>query len=197
MQKNLVVFDFDGTITFKDSLPEIIKFQKGILAFWMGVIILSPVLVLFKLGFIPNQRAKEYVLSFFFKNDDLKRFQKKCTRFSLERLPQIVKESALECIQKHQESGDRVMIVTASAENWLSSWCEKMKVELIASRLQIKNNRLTGKIEGTNCFGPEKVKRLTEKVDIKSFDKIYVYADSKGDKELLDVADYPFYKSFK
>lgn len=196
MQKNLVVFDFDGTITFKDSLAEIIKFQKGILAFWLGVIILSPVLVLFKLGFIPNQRAKEYVLSFFFKNDNLEQFQQKCTRFSLERLPQILKTSALESIQKHQEAGDRVMIVTASAENWLSAWCGKMKLELIATRLEINNNKLTGKIEGINCFGPEKVKRLTEKVDLKSFDKIYVYADSKGDKELMDLADYPFYKSF-
>ncbi|MDP4275875.1 MAG: HAD-IB family phosphatase, partial [Bacteroidota bacterium] len=134
---------------------------------------------------------------YFFKNDDWKQFQQKCTRFSLEKLPQIVKTSALECIQKHQEAGDRVMIVTASAENWLSAWCEKMKLELIATRLEIKNDKLTGKIEGTNCFGLEKVRRLTQKVDLKSFDKIYVYADSKGDKELLDVADYPFYKSFK
>jgi len=67
--KNVIAFfDFDGTITTKDTLFEIIRFQKGAAALYLGMALLSPLLVLFKMKVISNQQMKEIVLRFYFRN---------------------------------------------------------------------------------------------------------------------------------
>ena len=47
-----------------------------------------------------------------------------------------------------------------------------------------------------NCFGPEKVRRVKEKYELENYEKIYAYGDSRGDKELLEFADYSDFKPF-
>ena len=44
---NLALFDFDGTITNRDSFIDFIKFAKGNLKFFQGFMILSPILILY------------------------------------------------------------------------------------------------------------------------------------------------------
>ena len=66
MKKGIAFFDFDGTITKKDTLLEVIKFQKGTLAFYTGFFLLSPYLVAMKMKILSNQMVKEKVLKYFF-----------------------------------------------------------------------------------------------------------------------------------
>ena len=58
------------------------------------------------------------------------------------------------------------------------------------------DNFLTGKFQGKNCFGPEKVSRIKNKFDLKKVKKIYAYGDSTGDSEMLELADYKYLKYF-
>ena len=67
MSKKIVFFDFDGTITTDDSLLKFIRFVVGDRRFLLGLVVLSPMLVLYKLKLIPNYKAKQYMLSWFFK----------------------------------------------------------------------------------------------------------------------------------
>ena len=83
MKKGIAFFDFDGTITTKDTLLEFIKFSKGSFLFYLGFLINSPYLVAMKLGLISNQVAKEKVLRFFFKNKDINEFNELCNKFAL------------------------------------------------------------------------------------------------------------------
>ena len=55
----LALFDFDGTITTNDSLIKFIRFAVGDTKTLFGMILLSPMLILYKLKLIPNYRAKE------------------------------------------------------------------------------------------------------------------------------------------
>ena len=64
--KSIAFFDFDGTITTRDTFPEIIKFQKDKRSFYMGFILNAPLLVGYKLGIIPNDIAKQKILKYFF-----------------------------------------------------------------------------------------------------------------------------------
>ena len=64
--RKIAFFDFDGTITTKDSLLEIIKFQKGIPAFYTGLFFQLPWLIAFKIKIIPNDAAKQKMLTYFF-----------------------------------------------------------------------------------------------------------------------------------
>lgn len=55
MEKKIVVaFDFDGTITTKDTLLEFIRFSKGAMAFFLGFLLHTPYLILFKLDLYQN-----------------------------------------------------------------------------------------------------------------------------------------------
>ena len=62
----LCLFDFDGTITTEDSLIKFIRFVVGDVKTLWGMIILSPMLITYKLKLIPNYKAKQWMLSCFF-----------------------------------------------------------------------------------------------------------------------------------
>lgn len=61
----LALFDFDGTITFKDSFADFIKYAVGQTRFRLGVACLTPVFAGFLLGLVPAWRAKELMSIFF------------------------------------------------------------------------------------------------------------------------------------
>ncbi|MEW6528158.1 MAG: haloacid dehalogenase-like hydrolase [Spirochaetota bacterium] len=61
-------------------------------------------------------------------------------------------------------------------------------------RLEVKYGLLTGKFFGKNCYGPQKVKRIKEIYNLYDYQKIYAYGDSKGDKEMLAIADERIYR---
>ncbi len=195
--KQIAFFDFDGTITTKDSFLEFIKYQKGIVGFCVGFLLNSPFLVAYKIGIISNQFAKERVMRFFFGKMQVEKFQVACDAFSDNAIPPLIRQKALLEIKKLQESGVEVVIVSASAENWLNKWCATQGVSLLATRMQQINGRITGKIEGFNCHGEEKVRRVHEVYDLSEYSKIYCYGDTKGDKPMLGLATFSFYKPFR
>lgn len=195
--KNLVLFDFDGTITTRDTLLEFIRFYHGTLKFLWGFFINSPPIILSKVKLIPNWKAKEIVLTWFFKNEPLEQFNSTCGVFASRCTPLLIRPKAMSEINKYLKEGWRVVVVSASAENWVKPWCDAVGVECIATRLELNANKLTGKIEGKNCYGPQKVVRILEKLDIKDYQKVIVYGDSSGDREMLELGNEKFYKPFR
>ena len=157
---------------------------------------MSPFIFLFLLKIIPNWKAKQYIVGHFFKGEHLENFQHKCDGFSKSYIPKILRKEALEKLEAHQKRGHEIVIVSASAENWLAGWCKEKGIKLIATRLEVENNCLTGKLMGENCYGPEKLIRLEKELELKDYEGIYVYGDSKGDKEILKIASHPFYRKF-
>ena len=196
MKKGIAFFDFDGTITTKDTLLEFIKFSKGRLRFCLGFLWNSPHLVAYKIKLISNQRAKEKILEFFFKGTPVADFQEQCGLFARQVLPKLLRSKALAQIEKLKREGCIVVIVSASPENWIQNWAQEQQVELIASQLEIKDDRVTGKIMGKNCHGVEKVRRIMEKYVVEEYDEIYAYGDTRGDLPMLKLAHQPFYKPF-
>jgi HAD superfamily hydrolase (TIGR01490 family) len=192
----IAFFDFDGTITSKDSLAEILKFIKGKFSYYLGICILSPVIVAYKTGIISNHRAKEILLTYFFRGMDIHAFNESCLRFTEEQLPGLLKKSALHEIRKHLQRKTPVVIVSASPENWIFPWCSQYHIECIATRLEVKDGKLTGKIDGQNCSGKEKVKQIKERFTLSDYKKIYAYGDSPEDLYMLELANEKNYKPF-
>jgi HAD superfamily hydrolase (TIGR01490 family) len=196
-KRNIALFDFDGTITTDDSLLKFIRFVVGDRRFLLGLVVLSPMLVLYKLKLIPNYKAKQYMLSWFFKGMRKVDFLKVANEYSLVHIDKILRPKAIEKINWHKNQGHKVVVVSASIECWLRPWCEKNGLELIATKLEIKDDIVTGKLLSKNCYGVEKVNRIKELYDLENFDYIYAYGDSSGDKQMLEISHEKFYKPFR
>ena len=146
---------------------------------------------------LSNQMAKEKILWYFFGKMTIEKFESLCENFSNEALPALVRSKALREIKVLQEKGFEVVVVSASPENWVKRWCDTMGIQCIASKLVVKNNRLTGRLSGKNCHGNEKVFRIKEKYELSAYEKIYSYGDTSGDKPMLQLAHISFYKPFR
>jgi phosphatidylglycerophosphatase C len=194
---NLAIFDFDGTITTDDSLIRFIRFVVGDLKTLWGMVFLSPMLVVYKLKLIPNYKAKQMMLSYFFKGMDKQQFQKIAEEYSLKHIDTMLRPKAMEKIIWHKEQGHTVIVVSASIEYWIRPWCDQNGLDLIATKIKVKNGLITGKFLTKNCYGIEKVNRVKEAYNLDDYDRIYAYGDSRGDKELLGLADKSFYKPFR
>lgn len=196
MQKKLVLFDFDGTITHKDSFIEFIKFYRGKWYFYLSCIPLAPSVILFKLKLISSQRLKEIFLSFFFTGEREDIFRQRSREFSLNVIPKMIRQKALERIILHQQNNDRVVVVSASMNEWLEPWCHKTGIECIATHMDYQDHLVNGKIAGLNCNGEEKVARIKEKIDLKDYSPIIAYGNSGGDEAMLKLADEGHYHLF-
>jgi phosphatidylglycerophosphatase C len=197
LKKGIAFFDFDGTITKSDTLLEIIKFQKGMLKFYFGFILYCPLLIAFKMGLVSNSTAKQRIFRHFFKGDTIAGFQLRCDQFAEKVLPSLLRYKALAEIDKLKAMEIEVVIVSASAENWIKKWSDSINAALIATRLEIANQLVTGNIAGNNCYGPEKVERIRAIYDLSVYQKVYCYGDTNGDLAMLALGDICFYKPFR
>ena len=194
--KNIAFFDFDGTITKNDSLLGFLRFVLGDKKVFFGLFVLSPVLILHLLGLFPSYKAKKILLSYFFKGMLADKFWEIAREYSLKHIDSITRSSAIDRINWHKANGDKIVIVSSSLYCWLKPWCDKNGFDLIATKIEVKNDKITGNLLGKRCYGIEKVNRIKELYDLKEFKKIYAYGDTKGDLEMISIADFGYYKQF-
>jgi phosphatidylglycerophosphatase C len=197
MSNTLALFDFDGTITTKDTLFDFIKFSFGKQRLIKGIIYLSPILALYTTNFVDNNLAKQYLFKYFFSGISIEELKYLGNRYTNERINKIIRPESIERINWHKKNNHQITIVSASLEYWLMPWCEKMGLKLISTKLEIIDSKFTGNYFGKNCHGKEKVNRIKEIYDLNKFDLIYAYGDSLGDKQMLEIANKTFYKPFR
>ena len=196
--KTIAFFDFDGTITTKDTMLVFFEFAKGTWAYRLYFLFLSPLLILYKLRLLPGQVAKETTLKVMFKGMDGAEFIRLGRAFCEQKIDPILRPKAMERLNWHRSQGHDVWIVSASAQEWLRPWAETNGINLICTFLQYDaRNRLTGKIDGLNCNGHEKVRRIKEKIDLSAYETAYAYGDTRGDRAMLAMATYGEFKPFR
>lgn len=190
----IAFFDLDGTLTTKDTMFQFIRFAKGNLIFYTGLLLLLPMLIAYRVGLLPNWRAKEILFSFYFKGMSVERVQLLGQAFATQVIPQLLHPRALQEIEFHQKAGAKIVVVTASFAIWVKPWCDLHHFDLIATETDSCEGLLSGLIKGKNCHGAEKVRRIKEKFDLHQFDKIYAYGDSTSDIKMLNLAHFKYLK---
>jgi HAD superfamily phosphoserine phosphatase-like hydrolase len=131
-----------------------------------------------------------------FRGVDPEAFNDLCERFVRDRLRISVKQSFLEYLASI-DSDARVVVVSASIQNYLKPWCYDMGVELISTELEVVDGKLTGRFATPNCNGPEKARRITQRYDLSTFDEIHVFGNSKGDLPMLELGTHTYYQFFE
>ncbi|HEB50226.1 MAG TPA: HAD family hydrolase [Desulfobulbus sp.] len=194
---DLALFDFDGTISDRDSFLLFVRRVAGPARFTAGMAMLSPRIIAFLLGRHSNQALKEEVLTRFFRHWPVQRFQEQAEEFCREHIPAILRPGAVERIRWHRGRGDRIAVVSATPELILAPWCRGNGLELLATRLEVADGRLTGRIEGRNCRDREKVTRIRARYHLEEFDQVHAYGDTEGDRPMLALAHRPSFRPFR
>jgi HAD superfamily hydrolase (TIGR01490 family) len=195
MKTTVAAFDFDGTITYGDTLHLFLMFASPFKAPVLFAKI-SPWLLAYTLGFLSRKQMKQIALKAFFAGTPLEDLQKIARKFSLTKLTSKIKPESLKRIQWHQARGDRLILVSASIDTYLIPWAETVGFEkVLASRLEVIDGKVTGNILGKNCREEEKVRRLEEYLGPRKNYTLYAYGNSDGDRAMLDFSDYSFYNT--
>jgi len=186
----LAVFDFDGTITKTDTFNDFIIWKFGILSFLLNFVQLSPLIVLYKLGFVDNVVPKGKLFKRYFEGMKEQDFIRTSQTYSLTRIDSLIRKETQALIQWHKEKGHQLIIVSGSLESWIDPWAKKNGFDaVIGTKQEVVNGVLTGRFTGENCYGMEKVNRLELLFPKTPNHYIYAYGDSKGDRELIGHAD--------
>lgn len=194
----VAVFDFDGTITYADSFLPFLRHVRGFAGFWIRFFLLSPVLALHQAGVISNTRTKELFLKWFLGGRSVRALKESAETFSAGRLGSLVNPLAMVRVAWHRDRGHRLILLSASPELYLCDWVNRNGFEhVIGTRLASKDGVLTGRIDGRNCHGAEKVERLKSELGDLAAYEIYSYGDSRSDLILLDQVDHAGFRNFE
>lgn len=193
----LHLFDFDGTLTRKDTLFEFAKFCAGPFRYYFGLFAMAPALAAVYFGLIGNDKGKKIFLKYFFgdrRRDDLEQ----CGReFLTKKLPSLLRPEGMEAIDKLKQKNHEVAIVSASLDIWLKPFCEHHGLKLICTRAKFNGEgKFTGAFEGANCNREEKRVRVTNEFKLHDYARIVAYGDSKDDQDLFNLSTQYYYRPF-
>lgn len=193
----IYAFDFDGTLTRRDTLIEFIRFAKGDKAFALCFLRYLPLLVLMKAGLYPNWKAKQKVFSRCFKGMNTDDFNAVCVHFA-EKKAGLMRPKGMEKLREVTAEGGTAVIISASVNNWVEPFFAGMRgVYVIGTMVEARDGVLTGRFLTKNCYGEEKVTRLLQLFPERTEYWLTAYGDSRGDFELLNFANEGYYKPFK
>ena len=123
--------------------------------------------------------------------DELNEFRQ---NFIETKIKPIFLERAQDCINKHKENGDTVLVITASNTFITSPIVEMYGINhFLATEPEFKSGRFTGKVSGIPCFQSGKIDNLMPWLDKNGENLIgsYFYSDSHNDLPLLELVDNP------
>lgn len=191
MKGPVAFFDFDGTLTRRDTLLPFLRLINGTPKFVARMAYLSPVLAAYATKLMRNDVAKEIVLRHFLQGMQLDALQSYGRKFVDSVLPTLERPEGIERLRWHKAQGHSCVLVSASLDVYLEPWARKAGFDAwITSSLALdEEGRVSGRLEGGNCFGEEKVRRIKAWLDNKHCAALYAYGDSRGDLPMLNFAD--------
>jgi HAD superfamily hydrolase (TIGR01490 family) len=193
--KKLYCFDFDGTLTYKDTMFMYLKFYDPI-KFQIQFLKHVPLFVLLKLKLAETEKVKKSFIGSILKGQTQEKIEKKSRQFFEEHYPKIIRENALDFIQNIDRDNTQSLLVTASLDIWAKPFADAFKMQLVSTKAEFQNGVFTGNFIGKNCNGKEKLVRIEAEISNHKYDKIIAFGDTSGDKPMLKWANEGHYQFF-
>jgi phosphatidylglycerophosphatase C len=193
----VVAFDFDGTLTVRDSFMAFLRWRAGRLGYLSGMIRLAPAALTYLLD-RNRGRLKAAAVRQFLRGVPRAQLEADARRFAQHKATGLLRPDALRVWAEWREREAKMVIVTASPDILVAPFARGLAAHhLLGTRLMFDDlDRATGGLDGANCRGPEKVRRLGElfgeDVQLKA-----AYGDTRGDREMLAIAEEKGYRVFK
>ncbi len=192
----VVAFDFDGTMTFEDSFSAFLKWRAGPLGWWTGAVRLIPAILAY-LVHRDRGRIKADAVGVYLRGVPHDRLVADAERFATERFATLMKADAVAAFRRWTAEPVRVGIVTASPDLVVQPFADRLGAHFLLGTMFSfdPENRVLGAFSGPNNRGPEKVVRLKELFG-HAMRLQAAYGDTDGDKEMLEMAETPYYRVF-
>ena len=193
----LVAFDFDGTLTVRDSFMAFLRWRVSTAAWYAGLARLAPAAA----GYVFHRsrgRIKAAAVRVFLKGMPRAQLESEAKAFAEFIAPTFFRPDALVVWRRWRSRGARLIIVTASPEILVAPFARGLGADgLIGTELAFDaQDRVAGGFAGANCRGPEKVRRLKEVFGEDMVLKA-AYGDTTGDADMLAIAEEKGYQIFK
>lgn len=201
MQK-LAIFDIDFTLTKKETSIELYKYMlkkdPRLIKHLPRHLI---TLLLYGIKFYDEKKSKEAFLRFLDGVEE-KQVQKIVKDFYREKLSSIIYEDAINMIKKLKNEGYKVYLISASGEFYLNELYNIKEVDkIIGTKFKIENGVFKSLMEGANCKGEEKIKRLMEELKKDNiepdFKNSLMFSDSLADLPLLKLVGKGYLINYK
>ncbi len=189
---DLALFDFDGTITTRDTFTAFLRFSSSRFRRLTGGTLLAPLALGYKQGWIPGTRARPIAAYVALRGRRVPDLERLGRTFADEFISACLRPEAMEAIQFHKKRSDSIIVVSASLDVYLTPWCRSMGVQLISTELEHRNSRYTGWYIGSECSGAEKRSRILTACDLTSYQEIYAHGDTDEDYSMLSIATRRF-----
>ena len=196
----IAAFDFDGTLTKRDTLMPFLARGLGWPRFVLGLLLCSPWLAAFALRLIPNHVAKQKLLLATLKNRTTAETDDWTNRWLANDFSGQLQSWTMARLTEHQQAGHCCVMVSASPDVYLKRVAEQLGFDaLLCTEMAVVDGRLTGLMQTPNCHGKQKVLRLNawmlERFGADSSAQVvYAYGDTSGDKPMLRLAASAFYR---
>ena len=137
------------------------------------------------------------MIHFLFRNTDVGELTLFSEMFIEKKLNKYLRQNIIDRLNWHQKNKHITVLISASLDIYIEPWARKFNFSFVESTVLGKyKNLCTGKIEGANCYGIEKVNRLNKifKNKLEKYET-YGYGDGIGDRFFIELCDYKFFKS--
>ncbi len=191
---SLALFDFDGTITTHETMPDFVRRSISRHRLVLGQILLAPLILGYKIGFVPGLLIRKAIVRFGYSGVPTSTLELAGLDFAKSYLPNVLRPEAMERIAWHKSLGHTVVVVSGGIDVYLAPWCNEHGLELVCSSLQQQNGILTGRYLGKQCVLAEKSRRVSARYDLSKFATIYAYGDTPEDHDLLGIATERYYQ---
>lgn len=192
----IVAFDFDGTLTIRDSFTAFLRWRAGAAGWAIGLAKMTPALATY-VGDRDRGRIKAASVREFLHGVERAALEAEAERYADQVWNRFMRPDALACWKAWGEKGAHRVIVTASPETTVAPFARRLGAEgLLGTKLMFDaDDRITGAFAGENCRGEEKVRRLHEAYG-DNMKLAAAYGDTSGDAEMIAAAEEKGFRVF-
>ena len=193
----IVAFDFDGTLTVRDSFTQFLRWRAGSGGWALGLVRMGKATAAYARD-RDRGAIKAASVKVFLKGVTRTELEADAARFADANWDKLMRPDALKVWDDWGSRGAHRVIVTASPEITVAPFARRLGAEdLLGTHLTFDDqDRITGAFSSPNCRGEEKVRRLHEAFgpDLKL---AAAYGDTSGDTEMLAIAELPGFRVFR
>lgn len=198
----VAAFDFDGTLTRRDSLLPLLARGLGWPRLLLALLKCSPWLVAYALRLVRNDVAKAQLLRATLAGRSVDEVQAWAAAWLAQDLDGQLRDWTVARLAWHRSEGHVCLLVSASLDVYLQRAADQLGFDgLICTQMEVQGGRLTGEMQTPNCHAEQKVLRLkawlAERFGELAAENLtlYAYGDTSSDKPMLRMASHAWYRS--